>query len=158
MSTTNHQIFKIKHLNASNFYGRFNKVEGSFSLEGSGALSVSVDAANVDTGNTARDEHVKSNSFLSVKEFPKISFTGKTFTKKDDNTWEVKGDLAFHGKIKEVTVNVTKTGEGPGMRGGTVCGIEAILPIKRSEYGMDFMLNGLSDDVQLTIALEGGAK
>ncbi len=150
-------IFKVKHLNASNFYGRFNKVEGTFDLAGN-VLEATVDAASVDTNSTGRDNHVKSPDFFSVKEFPTITFKGKSFTKKDDTNWEVKGDLTFHGKTKEVVLNVVNTGEGPGMRGGTVAGIETTFTIKRSEYGMDFMLKGLSDEVTLTVALEGGAK
>lgn len=150
-------IFKVKHLNASNFYGRFNKVEGTFDLAGN-VLEATVDAASVDTNSTGRDSHVKSPDFFSVKEFPTITFKGTSFTKKDDLNWEVKGDLTFHGKAKEVVLNVVTTGEGPGMRGGTVAGIETTFTIKRSDYGMDFMLKGLSDDVTLTVALEGGAK
>ncbi len=150
-------IFKVKHLNASNFYGRFNKVEGSFDLAGN-VLEATVDAASVDTNSTGRDSHVKSPDFFSVKEFPTITFKGKSFTKKDDTNWEVKGDLTFHGKTKEVVLNVVNTGEGPGMRGGTVAGIETTFTIKRSEYGMDFMLKGLSDEVTMTVALEGSAK
>lgn len=150
-------IFKVKHLNASNFYGRFNKVEGTFDLAGN-VLEATVDAASVDTNSNGRDSHVKSPDFFSVKEFPTISFKGKSFTKKDDTNWEVKGDLTFHGKTKEVVLNVVSIGEGPGMRGGTVAGIETTFTIKRSDYGMDFMLKGLSDEVTLTVALEGGAK
>ena len=150
-------FFKVKHLNASNFYGRFNKVEGSFDLAGN-VLEAPVDAASVDTNSSGRDNHVKSPDFFSVKEFPTITFKGKSFTKKDDTNWEVKGDLTFRGKTKEVNINVVTTGEGPGMRGGTVAGIETTFTIKRSDYGMDFMLKGLSDEVTLTIALEGGVK
>lgn len=150
-------FFKIKHMNAANFYGRFNKVEGSFDLAGN-VLEATVDAASVDTNSTGRDNHVKSPDFFSVKEFPTITFKGTSFTKKDDTNWEVKGDLSFHGKTKEVVLNVANTGQGPGRGGGTVAGIETTFTIKRSDFGMDFMLKGLSDDVTLTISLEGGAK
>jgi len=150
-------IFTVKHLNVSNFRGRFNKIEGTFDLEGN-VLEVNVDPASVDTGNAKRDDHLRSPDYLSVKEFPKLSFKGKSFTKKTDNTWDVKGDLSFHGQTKEITVQVVKTGEGKGMQGGTIAGIESTFTVKRSEYGMNFMPQALSDEIAITIGAEGAAK
>jgi polyisoprenoid-binding protein YceI len=141
----------------TNFRGRFNKIEGTFDREGN-VLDVNVDPASVDTANAKRDEHLRSPDYLSVKEFPKLSFKGKSFTKKSENIWEVKGDLSFHGQTKEITVQVEKTGEGKGMQGGTIAGIESTFTVKRSEYGMNFMPQALSDEITITIGAEGAAK
>ena len=152
-------IFRIKHLNVSYFYGRFNKVSGSFKLDGdASSLDITVDADSVDTNSADRDKHVKSQDFFSVKEFPSITFKSKSAKKIDGDKIEVTGDLSFRGVTKSVTVKVTPTGEGPGMRGGTVAGIETVLVINRSEFGMNFMPKGLGEDVTLYIALEGSHK
>jgi polyisoprenoid-binding protein YceI len=151
-------IFKIKHLNVSSFYGRFNKVSGKFMLNAEdpskSVLEVKADTESVDTNNAGRDKHVKSQDFFSAKEFPEISFVGKEFKKKGD-AFEVTGDLTLKGKTKSITVTVADTGKGPGMRGGEVAGVESTFTFKRSDFGMDFMLKGLSDEVTIMFGAEG---
>lgn len=155
-------IFRIKHQGVAFNYGRFNKMSGSFHIDAANpansALDITVDAASVDTANADRDKHLSGNDFFSVKEYPTITFKSSSFTKKSEGVYTVAGKLTFHGKTKDITVEVADTGKGPGMRGGEVAGIESTFTIKRSEFGMDYLLKGLSDDVTLTVALEGTRK
>ncbi len=155
-------IFRIKHQGVAFNYGRFNKMTGSFHIDAANpsnsSIDISVDAASVDTANADRDKHLTGNDFFSVKEYPKITFKSTGFTKKSEGVYTVTGKLTFHGKTKDITVEVADTGKGPGMRGGEVAGIETTFTIKRSEFGMDYLLKGLSDEVNLTVALEGGRK
>jgi polyisoprenoid-binding protein YceI len=153
-------IFGIKHLNVANFYGRFNKPSGTFLINkddpSKSIVDVSIDANSVDTANEGRNSHLKSPDFFSTKEFGTITFKSKSFKKAEKaNTYEVAGDLTFRGQTKPVTVSIEDTGTGPGMKGGTVAGIEARFTIKRSDFGMGFMPNGLSDEVSLIVSLEG---
>lgn len=155
-------IFRIKHQGVAYSYGRFNKMSGSFHIDAANpsnsSIDISVDAASVDTANGDRDKHLTGNDFFSVKEHPKITFRSTGATKKSDGVYSFNGKLTFHGKTRDITVDVSDTGKGPGMRGGEVAGIETTFTIKRSDYGMDYLLKGLSDDVTLTVALEGGRK
>ena len=151
-------IFKIKHNNASNFYGRFDKVSGSFTVGDTASFDVKVDAASVDTNNSKRDDHVKSPDFLSVKEFPEISFSGKDF-KKSGDSWKGSGELSLHGVKKTIEVEIKQIGMGAGMGGkGEVAGVEANITIKRTDYGVKGMVGPLGDDVTLWVSLEGGSK
>jgi polyisoprenoid-binding protein YceI len=152
--------FRILHMNVAPFYGRFNKVSGSFLVSGeSSVVDVTIDAESVDTANGGRDKHVKSQDFLSVKEFPAITFKSTAAKKQaSGDAIDVTGNLTFHGVTKSITVTVKPTGEAPGMKGGTVAGIEAIFSIKRSEYGMGGMPGALGDDVTIMVGLEGNRK
>jgi len=154
-------IYRIKHMNVAWNYGRFNKMSGQFHLDkenpASSVLSVSVDASSIDSANTKRDDHLRGGDFFSAKEFPTLSFVGKTFTKKTDTTWEVTGDLTLLGQTKPLTITVEDTGRGAGRGGGEVAGVETKFEIKRSDFGMNYMVGkGLSDEVTLMIGLEGG--
>ncbi|MFN5943954.1 MAG: YceI family protein [Phycisphaerae bacterium] len=154
-------IYRIKHLNVAWNYGRFNKMSGQFHLDAanpaSSVLTISVDASSIDSGNTKRDDHLRGGDFFSAKEFPTLSFVGKTFTKKSDTTWEVAGDLTLLGVAKPLTITVEDTGRGPGRGGGEVAGIETKFEVKRSDFGMNYMVGkGLSDEVTLIVGLEGG--
>ncbi len=155
-------VFRIKHNNVSWYYGRFNKVSGSFSLDASkpeaASIDVTVDATSVDTANADRDKHLSSQSFFSVKEFPTLTFKSTGAKKGAGDKIDVTGDLTIHGVKKTVTVSISPSGEGPGMQGGTTAGFETSLVIKRSDYGMKFMPDKLGDEVTLMLAFEGARK
>ena len=149
-------VFRIRHA-TSFFYGRFNQVSGSFDLNAAdptkSSLEVSVKTESIDSNNSKRDQHLKSQDFFSATEFPAITFKGKDFKKSADNKWEVKGDLTLHGVTKPVTIAVEDTAAGAGG------GLEAKFAIKRSDYGMGFMSDkGLGDEVTIMVGLEGGKK
>ena len=155
-------VFRIKHLNVANFYGRFNTVSGSFSVDPAKpeatSIDIKVDANSVDTNSENRDKHLRSQDFVSVKEFADITFKSTSAKKGEGDTIAVTGDLTFRGVTKTVTVPVTHTGQGQGRGGSTVAGFETTFNIKRSDYGMKYMLEGLSDDVAITVSLEGARK
>lgn len=153
-------VFKVKHNNVSNFYGRFNKVEGMFNLDAANpsasVLSVTIDADSIDSNNSKRDAHLKTGDFFSTKEFPTITFVGKEFKKAGDTTFEVKGDLTIRGTTKSMTITVEDTGHGAA-RTGAVAGVAATFKVNRGDFGVNFMLDkGISNEVTLMIGLEGG--
>ncbi len=155
-------IFRIKHLNVAWNYGRFNKMSGTFLLDGKdpakSVIDITVDASSIDTANADRDKHLRAGDFFSVQEYPTLTFKSTAFKKTGDTTFEVTGDLTMKGKTKSITITVENTGQGPGRRGGEVAGLETRFNIKRTDFGMDYMVGGLSDEVGLIIALEGGRK
>lgn len=158
-------IWRIKHLGVSYSYGRFDKISGSFIIDPADASKNSIDVTvatdSINSANGKRDEHLKSPDFFSAKEFGTLTFKSKSFKKgaevNGEQSYDVVGELTLLGKTKEITVQVRDTGRGPGMRGGEVSGVETTFTIKRSDFGMNYLVGkGLSDEVQITVALEGG--
>jgi polyisoprenoid-binding protein YceI len=151
-------IFRIKHLNASYSYGRFNATEGQFTLDANdptkSSFNFTVKADSLDTGNAQRDGHLKSPDFLNTKQYPTISFKSTAAKKVADNKLEVTGDLSLHGVTKSITVPIELTGTGE-MRGKVVAGIEAVFEIKRTDFDMNKMVGMVGDDVRLVVSLEG---
>lgn len=155
-------LFRVKHNNVANFYGRFNKVSGSFSIDPAKpeatAIDIKVDADSIDTANAGRDKHLRTQDFFSVKEFPEMTFKSTSAKKGEGESIAVTGDLTFRGITKSITVPITHTGQATSKRGGSVAGFETTFTIKRSEYGNSYSLDSLSDDVVLIVSLEGGRK
>jgi len=148
-------LFRIKHMNTSFFYGRFNDISGKFSMEGDGmTIDVSVKADSVDTGNKKRDEHVTGNDFFSAKEFPAITFKADKLAKSGD-AFTGTGQLTFRGLTKPVEVSITPTGSGTNRGGKPIAGFEAKATFKRSDFGNDYMVGPLSDEVGLIVSLQG---
>ncbi|MGQ0628728.1 MAG: YceI family protein [Phycisphaerales bacterium] len=147
-------IFKIKHDGIGNNYGRFNAPKGTFHLDSaapeSSMVDVTIDAAQIDTGMGKRDEHLRSGDFFDVKQFPTITFKSKSAKKLADGKFELTGDLTLLGKSKAITVTAESTGET-----AKGAGMETTFTIKRMEFGMKTFADRLSDDVTITVALEG---
>ena len=151
-------LFKVVHLRVANVYGRFNDVSGTIVVDEQqpekSSINVTVQVESIDTHVAKRDQHLKSPDFFNAKQFPTLTFKSKAVKALGDD-WELTGDLTIHGVTKEVTTKVDRTGTGPGMEGETRTGAEAIFTIKRSDYGMTFMLpDGVSDEVTLIVSLE----
>src|SRR5205085_12685028 len=105
-------LFKIKHFNATNFYGRFNEASGSFNLGPSGFVNVKIAMESLMSGNPKRDQHLKGPDFFSVKEFPEATFKSHSLNKSGGNMYEASGDLSMHGITRPVTAKIEFTGAG----------------------------------------------
>lgn len=148
-------LFRIKHMDTSFFYGRFNDVSGDFSMSGdSMSANITVKADSVDTGNKKRDEHVMGNDFFSAKEFPSITFKADKLAKSGE-AFTGTGQLTFRGVTKPVQVTITPTGTGTNRGGKPIAGFEAKASFKRSDFGNSYMVGPLSDEVGLIVSLQG---
>lgn len=153
-------VFRIRHNDVANFYGRFKEMGGTINWDESdpaaSSLKVEIPVASVDTGAAARDNHLKSADFFNAAQFPTLSFASTSISKAGENTFKLSGDLTIHGVTKPVTVDLVKTGAGKSQRGGDLIGLETTFTIKRTDYGMDFMAGSLGDEVQVIVAIEAG--
>ena len=151
-------IFRIQHAGVSYFYGRFNDKEGTISVDEADptkdTFDVSIKADSLDTASPARDKHVKSADFFSVQEFPTIQFKSKSVKSAGDKKLDVTGDLTLHGTTKEITVTLEQTGMADIPRMGKRVGFEGTFTIKRSDYGMNKMLDMLGDEIKLMVSIE----
>jgi polyisoprenoid-binding protein YceI len=153
--------FRIKHLNVSNFVGRINAPEGTIMVDDADPTQTSFDvtlkAANIDTADKKRDEHLKSPDFFSASEFPTLTFKSTSVKKGDGNKLEVSGDMTIHGQTKPITVTLEKVGAAKTPMGERA-GFSGDFTIKRSDFGMSKMLNMLGDEVTIMVGLEGVKK
>lgn len=152
-------IFRVKHMNTAYAYGRFNSFSGTIVVDeknpANSSVEFEIDASSVDTGNRDRDDHLRGPDFFNVRQYPKITFKSTSVRRINDNTYEVKGNLTMRGVTRPLTVRVTYVGKGRNPRGQEIIGFETTFTIKRSQFGVNYGLNGgLSDDVRVTVAVE----
>jgi polyisoprenoid-binding protein YceI len=153
-------FFRVKHLNVSNAYGRFNKLAGTFTLDDkkpeASSVEISVESESVDTNNPGRDKHLRSTDFFSAKEFPKITFKSTAVKKAGEHDFEVTGDLTIRGVTKPVTLKATHTGSASDPKAGSIAGFEAVFTVKRSDFGVKYGAGAIGEEVQITVSVEGG--
>ena len=152
-------IFRVKHLGVAYVYGRFSGPTGSFVFDESSpaksSIEIQVDAKNVDTAVAKRDNHLKSPDFFDAGEHPLIKFKSTSVKKSGPDSYEVSGNLTLLGKTQPITVTARQTGKGKDPWGNFRQGFEASFSIKRSDFGMDFMMGAAADEVLLTVSVEG---
>ena len=150
-------IFRVQHLGAGNFYGRFNELEGTigWDAEAGPSFDVSIKIESVDSGNEALDRHLKNADFFDAKQFPTMTFKSTGAKKMGDN-WKVMGEMTMHGVTKAVEVDMEFVGRADVGRGDRV-GFETTFTIKRSDFGMNWGVeNGaLGDATKIIVSLEG---
>jgi len=152
-------VFRIKHLGIATVFGRFHHPVGRITFDPQSPqkshIQVQVAAKNVDTGVVKRDNHLRSADFFNVEKHPLILFESRSVKAKDQNNFEVIGDITLLGNTRTVTVLVTQTGEGMDPWGKFRRGFETTFSIMRKDFGMDFMSGVVGDKVVLTISVEG---
>jgi polyisoprenoid-binding protein YceI len=154
-------VFKVKHMNTSTAWGRFDALAGSFTLDAAdpskSKMTFTVKADSVDTNNKARDNHLKSPDFFNAAQYPDITFTSKAVAKSSDG-YEVSGTMTFHGVTKPLSFVLVPTGNSKDMKGNPIAGVDATFVLKQSDFGITKMAAAIGDEVTVFVSIEGVKK
>jgi polyisoprenoid-binding protein YceI len=152
--------FAIKHLGVSNVHGRFGHVDATLVYDEKditkSTVNATIDVAGLSTGETARDNHLKTDSFFDVAKFATATFVS-TSVAKGGSGLLVSGNLTIKGVTKPVVLDV----EGPsdpvtGMDKKQHTGFTATTTLHRSDFGIgtSFPAAVLGEDVKIQIELD----
>ena len=132
--------FVARHAMVTKVRGSFNEFEGTAVLDGANPanskVQVTIDAASIDTRNAQRDEHLRSNDFLAMQEYPQIPFSSTGVRQVDETTFELTGDLTIKGATKAITIPFTFEGAARDPFGNLRAGFEGSVTINRKDYGI----------------------
>lgn len=153
--------FKISHLGLSWVHGRFNDVSGSFTIDPADAskctFELTIKAQSIDTGNSKRDDHLRSPDFFNVQQFPQLAFKS-TAVKAVKDGYEVTGELTLHGVARTVSFPVLGGRKAEFPKGMQRTGYSTEFVLKRSDFRMDKMKEAIGDEVYIAISFEGVKK
>jgi len=152
--------FSISHLTVSNIHGRFGHVAATIAYNEAdvtkSTVNATIDVTAVDTGEDARNNHLKSPDFFDVATYPSATFTS-TSVAKGGNGLLINGNLTLHGVTKPVVLNAEgPRGPAPGMDHKPHAGFSATTTVKRSDFGIGgkFPSAAIGEEVKLNIELE----
>jgi polyisoprenoid-binding protein YceI len=144
--------FGVRHV-LGTAKGKFSKFKGTIVVDRDhpeqSSVTVTIDAASIDTGIAKRDEHLRDELF-NVAKYPEITFKSRRVKQTGANTGEITGDLTMRGVTHPIILSVQL--EGSRWRVTTA-------PLKRSQFGLVFSKSAetvsmISDEVSVDIEIE----
>jgi len=151
--------WSANHFGFSNPSGKFTSVQGTLVLDEAkpenSKVNVTITLAGELSGVPKLDEHLKSDAFFDTAKFPSATFFSDKVVVTGQNTAKVYGSLTLHGVSKPVVLDVilNKIGDHPMLHKKTA-GFSATTVIKRSDFGINYAIPNVSDDVKITIESE----
>ena len=112
------------------------------------ALQVDIDTESITTSQDKLTAHLKNADFFDVLEYPRASFKSTSITAGENGQVTVAGDLTMLKETKSISFPATVSTEG-GLK------MSANFMIDRSEFGMNFGLEKIEKEVEMTISIGG---
>ncbi|MGC6456039.1 MAG: YceI family protein [Coraliomargaritaceae bacterium] len=150
--------FSIRHFVAKTT-GSFNQFSGTIYVDTEdmtrNRVEASITVGSIDTASEKRDAHLNADDYFHSDKFPLIEFKSTVWTTTEKNeVFSVTGELTMLGVTKEVVLEVTLLGFGPGRNGAHLSGWEATTSIDRTEWGLTAGAPAVGDEVSITILIE----
>ena len=150
-------IFFASHVGFTMSEGEFTEFSGTVTFDQdapeNSSVEVTIDTTSLDMDHEPWDAHMKSADFFDVESHPTATFASTRVNVTGDATGTITGDLTLLGQTRPVTLDVTfnKAGE---FRDSYRAGFSATASLKRSDWGMNFGIPAVGEDVDLRIEAE----
>ncbi|MFO1243254.1 MAG: YceI family protein [Rickettsiales bacterium] len=151
-------IWGVSHAGFSNFVGEFRDFDGKVMLDEQNptksSVKVTIKTGSARSDSDHLDEKLKTDFFNTAK-FPDATFESTKVTKTGEKTAKMEGNLTLLGVTKPVTLDVTLNKIGlDKWQNKHKAGFHATTTIKRSDFGMNYLVPDVGDDVTITIDTE----
>lgn len=132
--------FSIRHMVIAKVRGAFKAFSGAVQYDeqnpANSSVSVSIEAASIDTGVGQRDAHLKSPDFFDVAKFPTLTFQSTRVEGAGRGHLKVTGNLTIRDITREVVLDVERLGTGKDPWGQTRVAFEAKTSLDRRDFGL----------------------
>lgn len=150
-------LFFVSHAGFSKMVGEFKEYEGQFEFDSQrpeeSSVNITLYPKGIETDSTGLNEHLQKADFFNTEKFPEIKFISKKIEKTGDNNGKLTGDLTMLGVTKPVTFDVIFNKEGEFFNSHRA-GFTARASLKRSDFGMNYGLDNIGDQVDILIEAE----
>ena len=134
-----HVGFVARHLMVSKTRGHFPTVSGTITIGDDpvdSSVEVTINTADVETGDVKRDGHLRSADFFDVEQYPTISYRSTRVNPVAPGRFAVEGELTVRDVTKPVQLQVTFEGAVTDPWGNIRGGFAATAEVDREDFGL----------------------
>ncbi len=153
-------LFFVEHLGFSRMAGEFHEYDGEFIFDREdptrSSVEITIQTESVDTDHDELNAHLRTADFFDTATHPTMTFKSESIERAGDNTALITGNLTMLGVTQPVTLDVTfnKADVHP-VNEKYIAGFSGRTTIKRSDYGMTFLVPAVGDEVEVVLEVEG---
>jgi len=153
-------LFFVDHLGYSKSEGEFRQFEGKFTFDpaqwADASVELRVHTASIDMGDAEWEKHMRSKDFFAAEAFPEMTFRSREVKQFSERQGRIYGDLTLLGVTQPVVIDVTfnKAAVHP-KTGKHVAGFSGKTSLRRSDFGMNYGLPFIGDEVEIRLEVEG---
>lgn len=156
--------FKVKHLVISTVTGYFSEFKGfattpEDTFEG-GEINISINTESINTNNSQRDTHLKSEEFFEISKFKDLTVKTTSIKQISDDEYTIIADFTIKGITKSIEFKGEYGGKAKDGYGNTKVGLQVTGKINRKDFGLNWnaVIEGggltVSEEVKLTANLQ----
>lgn len=159
-------LFQVRHL-LSKVRGRFSDFSGTIQFDAAepatSTVTLSIRAASIDTNQSDRDTHLRSDDFFAAERHPFLTFVSTGVTARGGHEFAVAGDLTIRGVTKAVVLPVTYLGTAKDPWGTEKLAFETEITLNRKEFGLNWnaaLETGgflVGDEVKVSASIQAAA-
>jgi polyisoprenoid-binding protein YceI len=156
--------FVVRHLMVSKVRGNFGEATATITVADDPmqtAVSATIHTASINTGQTDRDNHLRSGDFFEAEKYPTMEFRSTGIKSHDGDEFVLDGELTIKDVTRPVELKVEFEGVGRSPYGFDVFGFSASTEIDREDWGLTWNMaleqGGVMVAKKVKIEIEGEA-
>jgi polyisoprenoid-binding protein YceI len=156
--------FVVRHLMVSKVRGNFGEASATITVTDDPmqtSVTASINTASVNTGQTDRDNHLRSGDFFEAEKYPTMEFRSTGLKSHDGDEFVLDGELTIKDVTRPVELKVEFEGVGRSPYGFDVFGFSATTEIDREDWGLTWNMaleqGGVMVAKKVKIEIEGEA-
>lgn len=131
--------FSARHMVISEVEGQFKEFDiivdaGEDFIDSE--IEVTIKTASIDTGNSDRDNHLKSSDFFDATNHPEIKFVSSSIEKISGEKFLLKGELTIRGISRPIELDVAYGGKIKDPWGNDRAGFQVEGKLNRFDYDL----------------------
>ena len=144
-----HLGWSVDHMDLARTTGRFDQFDGTFLIDEenpeNSKVTITVDAASVNSNHVGRDNHVRNADYLNVAVFPTATFTSGAIEMRSKTEGTMKGTLSMLGVEAPLSLDFKLVTDRkypdfiPNYDEVRVVSFTASGTLTRTDHGMDFI-------------------
>lgn len=134
--------FSVKHMMVATAKGRFATFGGTIQWDqgnlAASSVAIDIDVASINTNETGRDTHLRSDDFFSAEQYPTATFRSTKIEADGADEFKVYGDLTIRDQTHPIVLDAELEGQIVDPYGLNRAGFEVKGEISRKQFGLNW--------------------